>query len=65
MHGMLLAGLLLLAIVAVAPAADAQPPSGGYCDVKEEYVTHASVGTDPNGVPTVKPGSVHPIECYY
>ncbi len=39
--------LCLVTLVALVPAADARPP-GGDCDVKEEYVTHASIGHDPN-----------------
>ncbi|MEK6975745.1 MAG: hypothetical protein AABY18_05325 [Candidatus Thermoplasmatota archaeon] len=58
-----------LAILAIAPAADARPPQpGGHCEVKEEYVTGASIGRDPDGatnLPTVNPGAPRPIECYY
>ena len=57
----------LLALVAFAPAADAQPedPPGGSCHVVEEYVTEASLGRDANGLPTVNFGAPRPIECYY
>ena len=61
-------GFVLVAacLLATAPAVEAGPPSGADCDVKEEYVTGASVGTDPSdpgGVLT--PGAHRPIECYY
>lgn len=64
MRALLLAALLLLTVLAAAPSADARPP-GGSCDVKEEYVTEASVTRDPNGLPSVQPGAPRPIECYY
>ncbi len=65
MRALLLAALLLtVAVVAAAPAADARPP-GGDCDVKEEYVTEASLGRGDDGLPTVNPGAPRPIECYY
>ena len=59
--------VLLVALVALVPAADARPP-GGDCDVKEEYVTEASIGHgsgDPTSLPMVQPGAPRPIECYY
>jgi hypothetical protein len=68
MRGVLLAGLLLLTALAIAPAADAQPPSGGHCEVREEYVTGASLGhgpDDPTSLPSLQPGAPRPIECYY
>ncbi|MHB1261639.1 MAG: hypothetical protein ACYC2H_07965 [Thermoplasmatota archaeon] len=60
--------LCLVTLVALVPAADAQPPSGAHCDVKEEYVTGASIGhepDDPTSLPMVHPGANRPIECYY
>ena len=67
MRAMLLTALTVaLAVLAFAPAADAQPPSGAHCEVQEEYVTEASVGSGgPTSLPTVQPGARRPIECYY
>lgn len=67
MRSVVLVALCLLTLLAVSPAADARPP-GGDCDVKEEYVTDASLGHDPDdptSLPTVQPGANRPIECYY
>lgn len=66
MRGILVAGLLLLTLLAVSPTADARPPEpGGHCDVKEEYVTEAALTKDENGLPVLQPGAPRPIECYY
>lgn len=57
----------LLSFVALALPAEAAPPQpGGHCEVKEEYVTEASVGSGgPTSLPSVQPGAPRPIECYY
>lgn len=68
LRALLFAALCLVTLVAFAPAADAQPPSGGHCEVREEYVTEASLGhgpDDPTSLPSVQPGAPRPIECYY
>lgn len=68
MRAALLTLALALAVLAAAPGAAAQPPSGAHCEVQEEYVTEASIGRDPDGptnLPTVQPGAARPIECYY
>ena len=69
MRALLLAALVLLTVLAAAPAADARPPQpGGGCQVQEEYVTEASIGHgsgDPTSLPSVQPGAARPIECYY
>ena len=67
MRAMLLTGLAVAFVaLAVVPAADAQPPSGAHCDVQEEYVTEASLGSGgPTSLPTVQPGARRPVECYY
>lgn len=58
--------LVAVCLLAIAPAAEAGPPSGTECDVEEEYVTDASVGTDPSDPGSVfTPGAPRPIECYY
>lgn len=67
MRALLLAAVCLVTLLAVAPSAQARPP-GGDCDVKEEYVTQASIShspDDPTSLPTVQPGANRPIECYY
>ena len=70
MRALLLAALVLtLAAIAIAPAADAQPPGpGGGCHVVARYFTEASISTvDPTSPqpPTVQPGAPRPVECYY
>ena len=69
MRALLLAALLVsLAVLAFAPAADAQPPGpGGGCHVVSAYFTEASVSGDPTSgeAPTVQPGARRPVECYY
>lgn len=56
--------LVAASLLVLVPAVEAGPPSGNECDVKEEYVTQASVSTDPTN-PEIRPGAHRPIECYY
>ncbi len=58
--------LVLACLLMVAPV-EAGPGSGQDCDVEEEYVTGASLGTfdpsDPTSV--VQPGAPRPVDCKY
>jgi hypothetical protein len=66
MRAVMLAALCLLALVAIVPASDAQPPGYGGCHVVHEYVTEASVTTNPEDHTVyVEPGASRPVECYY
>lgn len=67
MRAALFAVVVAVAVLAIAPAADARPPEpGGHCEVKEEYITGAyATGSLLDGTFAVHFGAPRPIECYY